>query len=215
MPIHQCGGKIRRPRPARTGDPVSINQKNAVGHRFNIRKFLNKIMVMIPAYTASPPAQQTGPRQNERARAYANQRHASRGCLFDIGLGRGVNLGTLMQKPADNRNIIKMAGRNEFALRQYFNSATGLKRLSGLRHHNPFAQNRTGAIPFIGRQAQCIHKGGKGGQCEMIGQNKAHPQPRRWHRPRPRPRFCGRMFRFHNHCPLPITFSSLNIPFFA
>ena len=115
VPLDQVAGQIRRPRPARAGDPVTVRDEQTVGHHGLIGKLVQKVLIVIPAHAGGAPLHQTDPAEDEAAGAQADEPCPRLRRPVQVTLGGRVDLPTGVQHAPHDDHIVELRRIDEAA----------------------------------------------------------------------------------------------------
>jgi hypothetical protein len=141
MALDQRRGEIDDAGAAGAGDAIAVLQIQLIGDRLDIAEFSDQIPSVEPTDATFARTHEPGSGQNERARAYADQGYVRRRGLTQIALARFIDLRSAGQQPANDYEIIEIAGIHEAGGRQDFDAATCADRLAARRRNGPATTN--------------------------------------------------------------------------
>ncbi len=160
---------------ARTGQPIAIDDEDAVGHRIEPVELFQKVAMRNQLtqhlYPSSRPALWSRKAPYRRRPAVSQRRRPAQ-----IGGKFAAEPVDFVDQPADHDDIVEAGGVAECSSGWIGDPGAGRDRRGTVGYHFPIAGDVPAAIAFDRGEAQDVDEIGEGAEREAPGENETHRQ---------------------------------------
>ena len=161
---------------ARTGQPIAIDDEDAVGDRIEPVELFQKVAMMEPADAAFIPVEQARTVEQEGTGTDTDQRYPQRRRAAQISGIFAAEPVDFVDQAADHDDIVEAGGIAEVFIGLDGDPGAGRDRRGTVGYYLPIAGDVPAAIAFVRREAQDVDEIGEGAKREAPGENEAHRQ---------------------------------------